>query len=72
MTRQRLNKTITGAYTVLITDNGTTLICNKSTAFTITLPSASGLPNFDLLIENIGEGIVTCNSQNIGQYSLSI
>lgn len=47
--------TITNTYTVLATDE--TVVCNKATAFTVTLPTAVVGQIFD--IKNIGAGTVT-------------
>lgn len=68
MLLQRKTKTITTAYTVTVSDCGITLICNSASAFEVTLPTATGLYNFDLMLENIGAGNVTCSSQIIKQY----
>lgn len=68
MIKQRPTKTITTAYTVTISDCGITLICNSASAFEVTLPTATGLYNFDLILENIGAGNVSCSGQIIKQY----
>lgn len=47
--------TVTDTYTVLATDE--TVICNKATAFTVTLPTAVVGQRF--IIKNIGAGDVT-------------
>jgi hypothetical protein len=69
MTYQKRTKTITGTYTTTDSDNGYRIICNSSSAFTITLHSATGRKNFDLEIINIGEGTVACNGESITQNS---
>jgi hypothetical protein len=47
--------TVTDTYTVLASDD--TVICNKATAFTVTLPTATVGQRFN--IKNIGAGTVT-------------
>lgn len=69
MIRQRLTKTITGAYTTTDADCGYRLICNSSTPFAITLHMSTGRFNFELEIDNIGTGAVTCGGQTILQGS---
>lgn len=64
---QRLTKTITTTYTITLADCGYKIICNSASPFTITLPSATGLYNFDVLIQNIGAGAVTCDGKIINQ-----
>lgn len=46
---------VTNTYDVLVTDD--TVVCNKTTAFTITLPVAAVGQKFT--IKNIGVGVVT-------------
>jgi len=65
--KQRPTKTITGTYTVTLSDCGYKIICNSASPFTVTLPSATGYYNFDVLIQNIGAGAVTCDSKTINQ-----
>jgi hypothetical protein len=69
MIRQKLTKTITEAYTTTDADNGYRVICNSATPFEITLHTATGRYNFELEIDNVGAGAVTCSSQTIAQYS---
>lgn len=69
MIYQKPTKTITGAYTTTDADNGYRIICNSATAFTITLHTTTGRSNFDIEINNIGSGDVTCGGQTISQYS---
>lgn len=52
---------ITDDYTILTSDE--TIICNKSTALTITLPNTVVGKVFE--IKNIGEGIVTVDGSGI-------
>lgn len=52
--------TVTDTYSVLTTDE--TVICNKATAFTVTLPVAVVGQRFD--IKNIGEGTVTIDGNS--------
>jgi len=47
--------TVTDTYTILVTDE--TIVCNKATAFTVTLPAAVTGQMFT--IKNIGAGVVT-------------
>jgi hypothetical protein len=47
--------TVTNTYTILTSDE--TIVCNKSTAFTVTLPTATVGQRFN--IKNIGAGTVT-------------
>jgi len=55
-------KTVTDTYAILTTDY--TIICNKATAFTVTLPVA--VVNQAFTIKNIGAGTVTvaCQGSN--------
>lgn len=64
---QKPTKTITSAYTVADADCGYILICDSSTAFTITMQSAAGRYNFTLDVLNIGVGVVTIESQTVAQ-----
>lgn len=68
MIYQKPTKTITTAYTTTDADIGYRIICNSETAFTITLHTA-GRSNFDMEINNMGAGDVTCGGQTISQYS---
>jgi len=66
--------TVTDTYTILTTDS--TVVCNKATAFTVTLPTGATGQTFN--IKNIGAGIVTVSlsgdtidgetSQEVNQY----
>lgn len=67
--RQRPTKTITTAYTTTDADCGYRLICNSASPFTITLHTAIGRFNFEIEIDNIGAGTVTCSGQSIPQNS---
>lgn len=69
MNRQKQTKAITAAYTTTDADCGFRLICDSATDFTITLHTATNRINFDMEIDNIGIGIVTCGGQTISQYS---
>jgi hypothetical protein len=51
--------TVTDTYDILVTD--TTIICNKTTAFTVTLPVAATGQVFN--IKNINTGVVTVVGQ---------
>ena len=66
---EKLTKTITGTYTTTDDDNYCRIICHSSTPFTITLHSPTGRYNFELEIDNIGAGTVTCGGQTIPQNS---
>src|SRR5450756_2018112 len=67
---ERRTKEVVDTYTMLDTDSGTTLICNKATPFSITLQSPTGRHFFDVMVVNIGAGIVTVNGTlTVGQYS---
>jgi hypothetical protein len=54
-----VNKTVTDTYQVLNTD--ATIVCNKATAFTVTLPAtdATIIGRCAFVIKNIGVGVVT-------------
>jgi hypothetical protein len=69
MIRQKFTKTITGTYTTTDSDNGYRIICNSASPFTITLHSATGRYNYELEIDNIGAGEITCGGQVIPRYS---
>lgn len=69
MIYQKPTKTITAAYTTTDADNGYRIICNSATAFTITLHTATGKYNFELEIDNIGEGEITVGAQVLKQYT---
>lgn len=66
---ERRTKSILDTYTMLDTDSGTTLICNKATQFSITLQSPTGRHFFDVMVVNIGAGLVTIGALTVGQYS---
>ncbi len=68
--KQKLTKTITGAYTIVLADCGYTIICNSASPFAVTLPSATGLANFNCVIVNVGAGTITCDSKSIYQNCL--
>lgn len=69
MIYQKPTKTITADYTTTDADNGYRIICNSQTAFTVTLHTATDRYNFDLELDNIGAGVVTCGGQTISQYT---
>jgi hypothetical protein len=69
MNRQRPNKTVTSAYTISDSDAGSTIKCDSATGFEVTLPSAVGRINFDVLLINIGAGSIVCNVLTIEQNS---
>lgn len=62
-------KTISSAYATTDSDNGYRIICNSSYPLAITLHSATGRYDFELEIDNIGAGAVTCGGQTILQNS---
>lgn len=66
---ERRTKEVVNTYTMLDSDSGMTLICNKATPFTITLQSPTGRHFFDVMIVNIGAGLVTVGALTVGQYS---
>jgi predicted homoserine dehydrogenase-like protein len=49
------SKTVTDTYQILITDE--IVVCNKSSAFTVTLPT--GVVGKQITVKNIGAGVVT-------------
>ena len=49
--------TVTDTYNILLTDE--TIVCNKSTAFTATLPLTATAVGQRFYIKNIGTGVVT-------------
>lgn len=66
---QKHTKTITGGYTTTDADNGYRIICNSSSAFEVTLHTATGRYNFELEVDNIGAGAVTINGLTLKQYT---
>ena len=66
---QKITRTITSGITLALTDIFTVIRCNSVSAMTITLPTASGFPNFNCDIFNINSGNVTCNGLVVSQNS---
>lgn len=64
---QKKVKEITGAYTLTLADLSYAIRCNSATPFTVTLPTASGFPNFHVDLINVGSGAVTCNGVTLLQ-----
>lgn len=67
MIYQKPIKTITSAYTTTDADNGYRIVCDSASDFAVTLHSATGRYNFDIELDNIGAGDVTCGDQTIAQ-----
>lgn len=65
MINQKQTKILTENYTTSDADLGYRLICNSASDFAITLHSPTGRNNFDLEIDNINTGVVSCNSMQI-------
>jgi len=64
---QKKVKEITEAYTLTLADLSYAIRCNSTSPFTVTLPTASGFPNFHVDLINIGAGAVTCNGLTLLQ-----
>lgn len=69
MLTQRFTKLITSGYTTTEEDCGYRLVCNSEIPFEILLHEATGRYNFEMEIDNIGVGQVTCNGQVIKRYA---
>ncbi len=64
---QKKVKEITEAYTLTLADLSYAIRCNSTSPFIVTLPTASGFPNFHVDLINVGSGAVTCNGLTLLQ-----
>lgn len=69
MKHQKQTKMITSNYITTDSDCGYRLVCSSSDPITITLHTPINRHNFELEIDNIGTGTVTCNGYDITQYA---